>query len=115
MKTVDGTPCLLLSCPNDRNVQAVEIVGGRIRWKVGMQQMGEKCCPWSIYTDENNTVYVTDWDYQRIHILSGEDGSATRSINLYPYGVRDPHCVRIHDEHIYIGHMDESSKKYQIS
>ena len=115
MKTTDGTACLLLSCLHDNNVQAVEIVGGRIRWKVGKQQMGEKCFPESICTNENNTVYVTDWVCPRIHILSGEDGSAIRSISLKPYGVIHPGCIRVHDQSIYIGHLDESQKKYKIS
>ena len=113
MKTADGTPCLLLCSPDDRNVQAVEIVGGRIRWKVGEQQIGY--LPWSICIDENNTVYVADTYRCRIHILSGEDGSTIRSINLRPYDVWYPGCVRVYDQNIYIGYVDNSRKKYQIS
>ena len=113
MKTTDGTACLLLSCSDD--VQAVEIVGGRIRWKVGKQQMGENCFPGSICTDENNTVYVTGTVYDKMHILYGEDGSVIRSINLEPYGIRNLNCVRVHDQHIYIVHTDESGKNHQIS
>ena len=116
MKSADGTPCLLLACPNDGNVQAVEIVSGRIRWKVGGQQMGTQgCYSLSICTDENNTVYVADWVNNKIHILSGEDGSFIRSINLMPYDVWFPSCVRIHDQHIYMVHMEESRKNHQIS
>ena len=103
---------MLLACPNDGNVQAVEIVGGRIRWKVGKQQIGEGFYPLSICTDENNTVYVADSAKCRVHILSGEDGSVIRSINLKPYGIY-PSCVRVYEEHIYIGHKYESNK-YQI-
>ena len=115
MKTTDGTACLLLSCLLDNDIQAVEIVGGRIRWKVGKEQMGKKCFPGSICTDENNAVYLPDFFHHRMHILSGEDGSVIRSINLKPYGVIHPSCVRVHDQSIYISHLDESQKKYEIS
>ena len=116
MKTADGTACLFLACPDDDNVQAVEIVRGQIRWKVGDQQMGTQgCYPWSICTDENNTVYVADSAKCRIHILSGEDGSVIKSIKLRPYSVWYLSSVRVHDEHIYIGHVDDLKKKYQIS
>ena len=114
MKTTDGTACLLLSCPFDGNVQVVEIVGGRIRWKVGEQEIGREFYPWSNCIDENNTVYVADTGQHRIHILSGENGSVIRSINLMPFGVIRPNCVRVYEEHIYIGHEYESNK-YQIN
>ena len=116
MKTADGAACLLLNCPVDYSVpDAVEIVGWRIKWKVGKKQMGEEYLPSSICTDGNNTVYVADWVRPRIHILSREDGSVIRSINLKPYGIRRPTCIDVWNEHIYIGHMDKSVKKYQIS
>ena len=70
--------------------------------KVGEQEIGRK-------------FYVAEALQRRIHILSGEDGSVIKSINLMPFGVIHPSCVSLHNEHIYIGHVDESSKKYQIS
>ena len=56
LKTSDGTPCLLLCCPDERCVQAVEMVGGKPRWKTDVDQMGSGCFPWNICTDISNRV-----------------------------------------------------------
>ena len=105
IKMSDGTPCLLLCSVSDHCVQAVELMGGKIRWQTGKLQMGEYCFPWSICTDEHNTVYVTDYLDHRMHILSGEDGSVIRSINLMPFGVGHAVCVRVHDKYLYVMYL----------
>ena len=69
-----GTPCLLLCIPNNNHIMAVEMVGGKTRWEVGKEQMGEKFKPYSICTDEDNTIYVADFGQNKIHLLSAEDG-----------------------------------------
>ena len=111
IKISDGTLCLLLCSHKDRCVQAVETIGRKIRWEKGEQQIGH---PLSICTDENNTVYVIAFVLSRLHILSGEDGSVIRSINLGPYGVGFPRRVRVHDKYLYVMHK-VYDKGYAIS
>ena len=111
IKMSDGTPCLLLCSYFDHCVQAVEMMGGKIRWEKGEQQMG---LPLSICTDKDNTVYVIAFVLSRLHILSGEDGSVIRSINLRSYGVRFPRCVRVHDKYLHVMH-EVYDKGYAIS
>ena len=94
---------------------AVEMVGGKTRWVVGKEQMGEKFDPWSICTDENNTVYVADFHQQAIHLLSAEDGSVIRSIDARHYGMWNPVAVRIHHQHLYVEHYRSPGYKYVIS
>ena len=114
-KTVDGTACLLLCYPFDKCVQAVEVVSGRTRWKIGKQQMSVNCCPWSICKGKNKEVYVADWPMLNLHILSREDGSLISTINLKQYGVLNSSCVFVQDEHICLIHTDEMGDKYQKS
>ena len=94
MKTSDGTSCLVISCPGSPSVQAVEIIGGRIRWKTGVDLMGVDCFPWSVCTDRDNTVYMTDPVNEKLYLLSAEDGAVIRSVSLRPYGIISPVCVR---------------------
>ena len=75
--------------------------------------MGEKFDPWSICTDENNTVYVADFFQKAIHLLSAEDGSVITSIDARHYAMWNLIAVRIHDEHMYVEH--KSDDKYVIS
>ena len=81
VKTADGTPCFLLSSPSGSQIQCVEMVGGRVWWQVDDQQMCKYFCPLGICTD-GNTVYVADIVLNQLHLLSVEDGSVLRSINL---------------------------------
>ena len=106
-----GTPCLLLCIPHANRIMAVEMVGGKTRWEAGKEQMGEK--PWSICTDEDNTVYVTDFLQNAIHLLSAEDGSFIRSIDASHYGIWNLVAVRIHDHHLYVEH--KNADNYSIS
>ena len=110
-----GTACLLLCLPYGRRIMAVKMIGYRTRWEVGKEQMGEKFDPWSICTDEENTVYVTDFKQIMVHLLSAEDGSVIRSIDTRHYGMRNLIAVRFHDQHLYVEHKRESAKRYVIS
>ena len=110
-----GTPCLLLCVPNDNRIMAVEMVGGRTRWEAGKQQMGENFYPWSICSDDNNIVYVTDYWENRIHLLSADDGSVIRSIDVHDYGMKNLVAVRFHDQHLYVEHYTNPGLKYAIS
>ena len=117
-KMQDGTACLLLCIPYGNRIMAVEMVGGRTRWEVGKEQMGEKFNPWSICTDEANnkqTIYVADHDQNLIHLLSAEDGSAIRSIDLRHYGIAHPFTVRVHKEYLYVEHYKNSGDRNFIS
>ena len=106
IKTADGTPCFLLSFPFRSLIRCVEMVGGRVRWQVGLQQMDESFHPWSICKD-GSTVFVSDPVPSMLHLLSVEDGSVLTSINLYPLGFRLPSCVRLQGDILYVGHMNK--------
>ena len=113
---VEGsTPCLLLCIPDDNRIMAVELVGGKTRWEAGKEQLGEKLKPCSICTDEDNTVYVTDFKQIKIHLLSAEDGSVIRSIDTGNYEIWNPVSVRFHNQHLYVEHYNDVSCKYVIS
>ena len=113
VKTTDGTSCLLLYT-RYRPIQCVEMVGGRVRWQVDKQQMGEFFYPWSVCTD-GSTVFVTDAVQIQLHLLSVEDGSVLTPINLRPFGIRFPSCVRVQGENVYLGHLDEARDTNCIS
>ena len=105
VKMTDGTPCLLLNTPW-KGLQCVEMIGGKVRWQVDRQKMGESFYPWSISTD-NNTVFIANVHPPAVHLLSVEDGSAMTSMNLPPYGFRFPSCVRLQGDHLYVGHVNK--------
>ena len=102
MEVDGGTPCLLLCIPHDHRIMMVEMVGGKTRWEVGKKQMGEKFLPWSICTDDDNTIFVADFEQIMIHLLSAEDGSVITSIGTGHYGMWNLVAVRIHDDHLYV-------------
>ena len=110
-----GTACLLLCVPNSHSITAVEMIGGRTRWEVGKEQMGEECIPWSVCTDDDNTIYVADYKQNMIHLLSAEDGSVVTSISLPHYGIANPFAVRFHDQCLYVKHCPNPDSKYAIS
>ena len=114
VKTSDGTSCLLLSIPGNRNVQSVEIVGSKMHWLLDKQQIGGSFLPWSICTD-GSTVFVANLDPAvLLHLLSVEDGSVLTSISLRPFGFRILSCVRLQGEHLFLGHKNEE-RAYCIS
>ena len=113
-KTTDGTACLLLSSILGCHVQLVEIVGGKVRWQVGQQEMGRSFCPGSICSD-SSTAFVADFIQHHLHLLSVDDGSVLRSIILHPLGIYYPSCVRLQGERLYIGHVNEKHETYYIS
>ena len=110
-----GTPCLLLCVPWANQIMSVEMIGGKTRWKVGNQQMGEKFKPWSVCTDEDNTIYVADFKQNMIHLLLAEDGSFIRSIDTRHYGMWNLVVIRIHHQHLYVEHNTDPNDKYAIS
>ena len=110
-----GTPCLLLCVPLAQKIIAVEMVGGKTRWEAGKQQMGEEFKPWSICADDDNTVYVSDYKQNMIHLLSAEYGSVVTSINLLHYGIVFPFGVSFQDQCIYVEHLYIPGQKYAIS
>ena len=77
--------------------------------------MGEKFKPRRVCTDEDNMVYVTDFEQIMIHLISAEDGSVIRSIDTRHYGIWNPVAVRIHDQHLYVEHYRSPGYKYVIS
>ena len=113
MQTVDGTACLLLCSPRDHMVQAVEVIGGHVRWVSGKQEQMKR--PLSICTDAANTVYMADFIENKLFFLNSEDGSIFSYVNLAQYDFVRPFCVCVHDEHLYIGHLDEKEEKPRIS
>ena len=115
MKIRDGTPCLVLCCPRDARVKAIEMVGGKVKWEIGPEHLGKDFCPWSICTDGVNKAYVVDLRQQKLHVFSDE-GLVLTSFSLHHLGIWFPlSCVRTLDGRIYVGHLDVSKKHYQIS
>ena len=110
-----GTPCVPLCAPLTQKIIAVEMVGGKTRWEVGKEEMGEKFLPCSICTDDDNKVYVADCNQDMIHLLSAEEGSVVTSINLLHYRIVSPFAVRFQDQCIYVEHLYMPGKKYAIS
>ena len=114
VKTADGTACLLLSYAYTCFVQLVEIIGGKVRWQVGIQQMGGSFHPWSICTD-GSTVFIVNALPAKLHLLSVEDGSVVMPISLLSFGHIYPGFASLQGENLYVGHMDEKRETYCIS
>ena len=114
VKTSDGTPCLILNCLSARYVQLVDMIGGKPRWLLDEQQMGQSFLPWSICTD-GNTVFIADLFLDGLHLVSVDDGSVLKSIELHSFHIFLPSCVRLQGEYLYVGHVDEKRENYCIS
>ena len=114
VKKTDGTACLLLSYAYTCFVQLVEIIGGKVRWQVGIQQMGGSFHPWNICTD-GSTVFVVNALPSKLHLLSVEDGSVVRPISLLSFGHIYPGFACLQGEYMFVGHMDEKRETYSIS
>ena len=114
VKTADGTACLLLSYTYTCFVQLLEMIGGKVRWQIDKLQMAQFFRPWSICTD-GSTVFVANPGPDVLHLLSVEDGSVLTSISLRSFGIRLTSCVRVHGDHLYIGHMDQKGNTYCVS
>ena len=111
----EGTPYLLLCIPRDNRIMAVEIVGGKTRWEVGKEEMGEKFYPYTICTDQNGCAYVADNGQDKIHLLSVSDGTVIKRFDVGSnYGIRNVIAIRFHDHHLYVEHKIPNSK-YAIS
>ena len=91
------------------------MVGGKTRWEVGKEQMGEKFFAWGIWTkDDSNTVCVADFGQNRIQFLQATDGTLLKYFDPGSYGVYGIFTVRFHDQHLYVEHKIRNYK-YQIS
>ena len=113
VKTTDGTACLIQSAIGPAGfIQCVEMVGGKVHWQLGTQQITELFTPLNICTD-GNIIYVCDVGNIKLHLLSVDDGAVVTSISLYSFGIRFPICVRLQGELLYVGH--ELEKTYCIS
>ena len=110
-KVDDGTPLLFLCIPHDNSIMAVEMIGGRTRWEVGKQQMGETFEPWSICTDdESKTAYIADIRQNKVHMLSASDGTTVGWFNPGYHGIWSIFTVRFYDQHLYVEHRNQESK-----
>ena len=109
VKTADGTSCLILCKPLPGLIESVEMVGRKVRWQLGMQQMGTSFNPWSICTD-GIIIFVADAGSIKLHLLSVNDGSVVTSINLYRFGIYLPTCVRLQGELLYVGHKEQKER-----
>ena len=114
VKDSDGCPLLILCRPEYKMVQAMELVGGRIRWDSDKEQMGEKCFPYSVSVDTENMVFVADSWQHKVHLLFADDGLLYMSINLRLHEIINPTIVRVQDQSIYVGHWDRQNRT-QIS
>ena len=116
VEAASGIPGLLLCLSHEKSVEAIEMLGGRRRWKIGTEQLGQEMNPVSLCTDHDNNVYVADYDEQKLHVFSAEDSIVSRRINLLQYGIVYPECVRISKDFMYISHTDITDiYKYQTS
>ena len=113
--TPDGIRCLLVCSPRDHCVQAVEMIGGHVRWECGKSQMGELCGPLSVCADIEDTVYVADYLQNRLYLLSCDDGSVLTLIELAHFGFLRPFYVCALDEYLYVAHLDKTEAKPLIS
>ena len=98
LKTTDGTPYLLLSTLGKTSVWAVDMVTCRIKWKTSWKN----AYPVSICNDIDKNIYVADHRADKILILSEEDGAVIDSVNLRQYDIFAPHCIRFHDDFVYL-------------
>ena len=114
-KMADGTSCLLLCLPHVHRIMAVEMVGCKTRWEVGPEQMGNQFFPCSVCTDEHNSVYITDYLQQMMHLLSAEDGSVITSVDLRQYGILNPVTIKIDEHYLYVEHYRAPGCKYVIN
>ena len=83
---------------------AVEMIGGKTRWEVGKEQIGEKFRPYSICTDQHENVYVADLGQNKIYLLSASDGTVLKQFDGRNFGIRDLFTVRFHDQHLCVEH-----------
>ena len=113
-KTSDDTACFLLCYGFNRLIQCLEMVRGRERWQGDEKQMGNLFHPWSICTD-GSTVFVVDPIQHQLHLLSVDDGSVLRSIDLLPFNIFLPSCVWVQGDFLYIGHENVKTDTYCIS
>ena len=119
VQMADGTACLVLcnSLGPTGSVVAIEIVGGKIRWRLGVEQIGEGFFPCSVCIDDDHNIYASDVEQQKVYMLSSEDGSVISTVlNARQHGVVYPLCIKIQDDHLYVAHVNNlKERKWVIS
>ena len=117
VQMADGTSCLVLCDAPGRSVAAVEMLGGNIRWRLGVEQMGKRFLPLSACMDDDHNVYVYDNGQYKICMLSAEDGSVISTVlNARQHGIVYPFCIQRHDDHLYVSHFNNANeRKWVIS
>ena len=117
VKMADSTPCLVLCDPLGHSVTAVEMLGGNIRWRLGVEQMGEGFRPYSVCFDDDHNIYVSDVDQQKVYMLSSDDGSMISTVlNARQHGIIYTIWIQIQDSHLYVSHFnDVNERKLVIS
>ena len=117
IQLTDGTSCLVLCSLTGRSVMVVEMLGGKVRWCIGTQQMGEGFIPISVCSDTDHNVYVCDWNQYKVDKLSSDDGSVISTVlTAQQHGIIDPYWVRMYNDCLYVCHVDNmEEKKWQIS
>ena len=119
VQMADGTPCLVLcnSLGPTGSVVAIEIVGGKIRWRLGVEQIGEGFFPCSVCIDDDHNIYVSDVGQQKVYMLSSDDGSVISTVlNAQQHGIGYPFCIKIQDDHLYVSHINNlKERKWVIS
>ena len=117
VQMADGTPCLVLCDVSGHSVTAVEMSSGNIRWRLGVEQMGEGFTPSSVCIDDDHNVYVCDHAQQKVYMLSSEDGLVIRTVlNSRQHGTFGPIYIQIQDDHLYVSHVNISEeRKWVIS
>ena len=112
LKTTDGTSCLLLSTLGGVSVWAVDMLTGKTKWKTSW----DNAYPVSICNDTDKNIYVADYRADQVHVLSEKDGAFSDSVNLREYDIFAPHCIRFHDEFLYLAHKNSKDPdQFQVS
>ena len=119
VQMADGTPCLVLcnSLGPTGSVVAIEIVGGKIRWSLGVEQIGEGFFPCSVCIDGDHNIYVCDLEQQKVYMLSAEDGLMISTVlDARQHRIGYPLCIQILEDHLYVSHVNNlKERKWVIS
>ena len=111
VQMADGTQCLVLCDPVDGSLVVVEMLGGKIRWRLGVEQIREGFFPSSVCIDDDHNVYVCDNGQQKVYMLSAEDGSVIHTVlNVRQHGIINSFCIQIHVGHLYVAHVNNAEE-----
>ncbi len=112
---VDGSPCLIACSP--KQVQAVDIVGGQVRWKVSSKtrDVGKDFTPSSLCVDKEKIVNVVDRMQHALYFVSAKSGSVLGKVPLDQHQIFRPFCVAVLNESVFVAHKNPNNEKVQIS